>query len=109
MACVPSRSRATPASSAPCRPDEIGRLIDVAAATLTGQAALLVGVGGDLGTARQVAAKAASAGAFGVMVHEPTGPFRSPEGWRRYHAEIADAAPGLAIVPYVRDATIARR
>ncbi len=86
--------------------DEIGRLIDVAAATLTGQAALLVGVGGDLSGARQVAAKAASAGAFGVMVHEPTGPFRSPEGWCRYHAEVADAAPGLAIVPYVRDSTI---
>ena len=83
---------------------EIERLIDVAAATLTGRAALLVGVGAELGTARQVAAKAASAGAFGVMVHEPTGPFRSPEGWRRYHVEVADAAPGLAIVPYVRDA-----
>jgi 4-hydroxy-tetrahydrodipicolinate synthase len=86
--------------------DEIGRLIDVAAATLMGQAALLVGVGGDLPTARQVASKAASAGAFGVMVHEPSGPFRSPDGWRRYHAEIAEAAAGLAVVPYVRDPAI---
>ena len=58
-ACVPSRSRATPGSSARCRRDEIGRLIDVAAATLAGRAALLVGVGGDLRTARQMAAKAA--------------------------------------------------
>ncbi len=86
--------------------DEIGRLTDVASAALTGQAALIVGVGGDLGTARQVAAKAAATGAFGVMVHEPTGPFRSPEGWRRYHAEVAEAAPGLAVVPYVRDPAI---
>jgi 4-hydroxy-tetrahydrodipicolinate synthase len=86
--------------------DEIGRLIDVAAATLVGKAALLVGVGGDLSTARQVASRAASAGAFGVMVHEPTGPVRSHEGWRRYHSEVANAVPGLAVVPYVRDPAI---
>jgi 4-hydroxy-tetrahydrodipicolinate synthase len=85
---------------------EIGRLIGVAAAVLAGRAALLVGVGGDLSTAREVARQAASAGAFGVMVHEPTGPFRSPAGWRRYHVEVADAVPGLAVVPYVRDTAI---
>ena len=86
--------------------DEVGRLIDSAASTLAGRAALLVGVGGDLSTARVTAAKAEAAGAFGVMVHEPTGPFRSQEGWRRYHAEIAHAVPGLAVVPYVRDPAI---
>ena len=85
---------------------EVGQLIEVAAATLAGRAALLVGVGGDLPTARAVAAKAASAGAFGVMVHEPAGPFRTPAGWRRYHVEIASVVPGLAVVPYVRDATL---
>jgi 4-hydroxy-tetrahydrodipicolinate synthase len=66
----------------------------------------LVGIGGDLSTARHLASKAAAAGAFGVMVHEPAGPFRSAEGWIRYHAELASAAPDLAIVPYVRDAVI---
>jgi 4-hydroxy-tetrahydrodipicolinate synthase len=86
--------------------EEIGRLIDVAAAALKGQAALLVGVGGELSTARRLAAQAASAGAFGVMVHEPTGPFRSAVGWRRYHTDLADAAPGLAVVPYIRDSSI---
>src|SRR5262245_27752609 len=86
--------------------DEIERLIEAAAATLAGRAAVLVGVGGDLATARRLAARAASAGAFGVMVHEPAGPFRSPDGWRRYHAGIADAAAGLAVVPYVRDAGV---
>jgi 4-hydroxy-tetrahydrodipicolinate synthase len=85
---------------------EIGQLIDVATATLAGRAALLVGVGGDLSTAQAVAAQAASAGAFGVMVHEPAGPFRTPAGWRRYHVQVADAVPGLAVVPYVRDATV---
>jgi 4-hydroxy-tetrahydrodipicolinate synthase len=85
---------------------EIERLVDIAATTLAGRAALLVGVGGDLPTARYVASKVAAAGAFGVMVHEPTGPFRSAEGWIRYHAELASAVPGLAVVPYIRDATI---
>jgi 4-hydroxy-tetrahydrodipicolinate synthase len=85
---------------------EIGRLVEVAAATLAGRAALLVGVGGDLSTASLLASKAATAGAFGVMVHEPPGPFRSAEGWIRYHVEQASAAPDLAIVPYIRDAAI---
>ena len=86
--------------------DEIGRLVDVAAATVAGRAAVLVGVGGDLPTARRVASRAAAAGAFGIMVHEPAGPFRTPAGWRRYHAELASAVPGLAVVPYVRDAAV---
>jgi 4-hydroxy-tetrahydrodipicolinate synthase len=87
-------------------PQEIGRLVDVAVATLGRRAVLLVGVGGDLSTARQVASKAAAAGTFGVMIHEPAGPFRSPEGWLRYHVELASAVPDLAVVPYIRDATI---
>ena len=86
--------------------DEIGRLIDVAATTVAGRAAVLVGVGGDLSTARRVASRAAAAGAFGIMVHEPAGPFRTPTGWRSYHAELASAVPGLAVVPYVRDAAV---
>jgi 4-hydroxy-tetrahydrodipicolinate synthase len=87
-------------------PHEIERLLDVAAGTIGGRAALLVGVGGDLATARQVASAASAAGAFGVMVHEPPGPFRSADGWIHYHAQLAAAVPGLAIVPYVRDAAV---
>ncbi len=85
---------------------EIRRLVEIAAATLAGRAVLLVGIGGDVSTARHLALTAAAAGAFGVMVHEPTGPFRSPEGWIRYHAEVASSVPDLAIVPYIRDAAI---
>jgi 4-hydroxy-tetrahydrodipicolinate synthase len=85
---------------------EIGRLIEVAAATIAQRAVLLVGVGGDLSTARHLASTAAAAGAFGVMVHEPAGPFRSLEGWIRYHTELASAVPDVAIVPYIRDAGI---
>jgi 4-hydroxy-tetrahydrodipicolinate synthase len=85
---------------------EIGRLVGIAAATLAGRAVLLVGTGGDLSTARHLARTAAAAGAFGVMVHEPAGPFRSAEGWIRYHLELASAVPDLAVVPYIRDAAI---
>jgi len=85
---------------------EIGRLVEIAAATLARRAVLLVGTGGDLSTAGHVASTAAAAGAFGVMVHEPTGPFRTTEGWIRYHAELASMVPDLAIVPYIRDAEI---
>ena len=85
---------------------EIERLIEVAAAALAGRAVLLVGIGGDRSSAGRVASKAAAAGAFGVMVHEPSGPFRSADGWIRYHAALAAVVPGLAIVPYVRDAAI---
>src|SRR4029453_11514938 len=73
---------------------------------LGGRGALLVGIGGDLTPARRLASEAVSAGAFGVMVHEPPGPFRSRAGWRRYHVGVADAAPTLAVVPYILDATI---
>jgi 4-hydroxy-tetrahydrodipicolinate synthase len=85
---------------------EIGRLVDIAASTLAGRAVLLVGIGGDLSTATLLASKAAAAGAFGVMVHEPTGPFRTTEGWIRYHVELASRVPDLAVVPYIRDAAI---
>src|SRR5258706_7998376 len=85
---------------------EIARLVEIAGATLAGRAALLVGIGGDLSTAALLASAAAAAGAFGVMVHEPAGPFRSAEGWIRYHVELASAVPELAVVPYIRDAAI---
>lgn len=87
-------------------PDEIARLTDIAVEAAADRAALLIGVGGDLGTATRSAAQAAAAGAFGVMVHEPSGPFRTSDGWIRYHLEIARAVPGLAVVPYVRDPLI---
>jgi 4-hydroxy-tetrahydrodipicolinate synthase len=85
---------------------EIGRLVEVAVPTLVGRAALLVGTGGDLATARALASKARAAGALGVMVHQPPGPFRSAGGWVRYHAAVADAVPDAVVVPYVRDAAV---
>jgi len=84
-------------------PDEIRRLVDVAVETVSGRAVVLVGVGGDLVTARRVASHVASRGAFGIMVHEPAGPHRTRDGWLRYHVELAAAVPDLPVVPYLRD------
>jgi 4-hydroxy-tetrahydrodipicolinate synthase len=43
------------------------------------------------------------------MIHEPPGPFRTPDGWLAYHRAIAAAAPNLAIVPYVRDPLVSAK
>ncbi len=67
---------------------------------------VLAGVGFDANTAAEMAAYAAEHGAQAVMVHQPVHPYRSDDGWIAYHQAIADAAPGLGLVPYVRDASI---
>ena len=67
---------------------------------------ILAGVGFDTATAIEMAQFAAQQGAHAVMVHQPVHPYRSDEGWVAYHKAIADAVPGLGIVPYVRDASI---
>ena len=64
---------------------EVKRLVEIGASLIGGRAALVVGIGGDLSTAADIGATAAASGVFGVMVHEPGGPFRSADGWIRYH------------------------
>jgi 4-hydroxy-tetrahydrodipicolinate synthase len=87
-------------------PDEVGQLARAAVACVGPGTAILVGVGGDLASAIRVAGQAADAGAYGVMIHEPAGPFRTADGWLAYHVAIARAVPGLAVVPYVRDPNV---
>lgn len=67
---------------------------------------VVVGVGLDVATAVAAAHHARDAGARMVMVHQPVHPYVSPEGWVDYHRAIADAVPGLGVVPYVRDAAL---
>jgi 4-hydroxy-tetrahydrodipicolinate synthase len=87
-------------------PDEVAQLAKAAVAAVAPGTAVLIGVGGDLASAIQVAGQAADAGAHGVMIHEPAGPFRSADGWLAYHVAIARAVPDLAVVPYVRDPNV---
>ena len=86
--------------------DEQRREMDVTAEAVTGQALILAGVGYDALTAAEMARYASQHGAQAVMVHQPVHPYKSDEGWIAYHKTIADAVPELAVVPYLRDATV---
>jgi 4-hydroxy-tetrahydrodipicolinate synthase len=86
--------------------DEQRREVEVTSEAIRGQAVILAGVGYDAVTAAEMARFAASRNAHAVMVHQPVHPFKSDEGWIAYHKAIADAVPELAIVPYLRDATV---
>jgi 4-hydroxy-tetrahydrodipicolinate synthase len=67
---------------------------------------VIAAVGGDLPTACQDARDAAGAGAKLIMIHQPSHPFRSIEGWGAYHAAIARAVPDLGVVLYLRDPAV---
>ncbi|MFV0136706.1 dihydrodipicolinate synthase family protein [Streptomyces sp. HMX87] len=67
------------------------------------RAAVLVGVGHDVPTAVASARHAREQGAQMVMVHQPVHPYVSQGGWVDYHRAIAEAVPGLGVVPYVRN------
>ncbi|MFI9252455.1 dihydrodipicolinate synthase family protein [Streptomyces sp. NPDC053069] len=71
-----------------------------------GRAVILVGVGHDLPTAIAAARHARDLGAGMVMVHQPVHPCVSAAGWVDYHRAIAESAPGLGVVPYIRNAQL---
>ncbi|NUH43052.1 dihydrodipicolinate synthase family protein [Streptomyces samsunensis] len=71
-----------------------------------GRAAVLVGVGYDAATAVEAARHARAAGADMVMVHQPVHPYVAQDGWIDYHRTIAEAVPGLGVVPYLRNPLI---
>ncbi len=89
--------------------DEQRREVEVTCDVIRGQALVLAGVGYDARTAAEMARFAANQGAHAVMVHQPVHPFKSDEGWVAYHKAVADAVPALAIVPYLRDATVSAK
>ncbi|MFI6943685.1 dihydrodipicolinate synthase family protein [Streptomyces sp. NPDC050418] len=69
-------------------------------------ATVVVGVGHDLPAAVEAAHHAREAGAQMVMVHQPVHPYISADGWVDYHRTIAEAVPGLGVVPYLRNPRI---
>jgi 4-hydroxy-tetrahydrodipicolinate synthase len=71
-----------------------------------GEALVVAGVGHDAATAAEDARQAAGAGAELVMVHQPVHPYVALDGWVEYHRRIADAVPGLGVVPYLRSARV---
>ncbi|MEU6066359.1 dihydrodipicolinate synthase family protein [Streptomyces sp. NPDC047082] len=70
------------------------------------RAAVLVGVGHDVPTAVASARHARERGAGMVMVHQPVHPYVAQSGWVDYHRAIAEAAPELGVVPYIRNAQL---
>jgi 4-hydroxy-tetrahydrodipicolinate synthase len=86
--------------------NEQRREVDATVEAAGGRALILAGVGYDAATAAEMARYAASSGARAVMVHQPVHPFKSDDGWLAYHRQIAEAVPEVAVVPYLRDASV---
>jgi 4-hydroxy-tetrahydrodipicolinate synthase len=82
---------------------EARRTLEATVKSAGGRADVMAGVGLSVSAAIAAARHAREAGASSVLVHQPTHPYRSAEGWVDYHQEIADAVPELGIVLYVRD------
>ncbi|MFI6348668.1 dihydrodipicolinate synthase family protein [Streptomyces sp. NPDC050560] len=83
-------------------PAERAAVTELTTAEADGRATVIAGVGHDVPTAVAAARHAEQAGAALVMVHQPVHPYVSARGWVDYHRAIAEAVPGLGVVPYVR-------
>ncbi|MEU3918707.1 dihydrodipicolinate synthase family protein [Streptomyces sp. NPDC029004] len=88
-------------------PDERRRAVELTAEEAAGAATIVAGVGHEVPTAVAAALHARDAGAQLVMVHQPVHPYVSQDGWVDYHRAIADAVPGLGVVPYIRNPLLA--
>ncbi|MDF6041731.1 dihydrodipicolinate synthase family protein [Streptomyces sp. JH14] len=84
-------------------PEERRTVTELTIDEVGGRATILVGVGHDVPTAVAAAEHARDAGAEMVMVHQPVHPYVSQDGWVDYHRAIAEAVPGLGVVPYIRN------
>ncbi|MEU7864106.1 dihydrodipicolinate synthase family protein [Nonomuraea sp. NPDC049141] len=88
-------------------PDERRRVLESTVAATGDDAAVLAGVGLDVGSAVEAARHARDHGVRMVMVHQPVHPYLSAEGWVDYHREIANAVPDMGVVPYIRSPRVA--
>ncbi|GAB2791738.1 dihydrodipicolinate synthase family protein [Streptomyces daliensis] len=84
-------------------PEERRAEAELTVAEAGGEAEVIVGVGHDVTAAVAAAEHARDAGAGLVMVHQPVHPYVARDGWIAYHRAIAEAVPGLGVVPYVRN------
>jgi 4-hydroxy-tetrahydrodipicolinate synthase len=84
-------------------PEERLLVTELTVAEADGRAEVLAGVGHDLTTAIASARHARDTGASMIMIHQPVHPYVAQDGWIDYHRSIADAVPGLGVVPYIRD------
>ncbi|MFC7340851.1 dihydrodipicolinate synthase family protein [Saccharopolyspora griseoalba] len=71
-----------------------------------GDSVVMPGIGYDVATAADMAAAVRRLGAPLAMLHQPVHPHQSVPGWVGYNREIAESAPDLGFVLYVKDARI---
>lgn len=88
------------------RDHELQRSVELTVEAVGSRAVVVPGVGNAPGHAADLARAASAAGAPAVMVHQPVHPYQSVQGWVDYHRAVADAAPSLGIVAYVRDPSL---
>jgi 4-hydroxy-tetrahydrodipicolinate synthase len=88
--------------------DEMERLVRITADVAGKRQAVVVGVGGDLKTAIDMAHFAEGAGVAGVMIHEPSHTFASEAGIELYYRAIAGSI-GIGATLYKRSARVPDR
>lgn len=88
------------------RYSESEAMVQAAAQLIVGRVPLLGGVGRSVEEACDLAAASQAAGVDALMVHQPPDPFVSPRGVVAYVQRIAQAAPGLPLVLYLRNESI---
>jgi 4-hydroxy-tetrahydrodipicolinate synthase len=85
---------------------EAARMAEAVPELVAGRVPVIAGVGRSVGEACALARISAGAGAAGLMVHQPPDPFVSPRGLKDYVSRIADAAPDVPLVLYLRNDAI---
>lgn len=86
-------------------PSEAERFAEVCIRATAGRIPVIVGVGGDVGSAVEQAQRAKRLGADAVMIHEPVAPYFSAQGLIEYFTTIAEGAE-VAAFPYIRKDTL---
>nr|WP_245215590.1 dihydrodipicolinate synthase family protein [Pararoseomonas baculiformis] len=85
---------------------EAERMVHEVAEMIGGRVPLVGGVGRSIGDAVSLARASKKAGAAALMVHQPPDPFVAPRGVVAYVERVAEAAEGLPLVLYLRNAGI---
>lgn len=73
---------------------------------VAGRAKVVAGVGRSVKEAQALAKVSAEAGADALMIHQPPDPFVSPRGLIDYVMRVADAAPDMPLILYLRNDAI---
>lgn len=85
---------------------EAERMACAAAEHVAGRVPVIGGVGRSAAEAASLAKVSARAGVSALMIHQPPDPFCAPRGLRAYVAQVAEAAPDLPLILYLRNASI---